>query len=181
MIKQLGLAVAALALLAAPCAWAQGWREYVYAGDGFAIQVPAPPEVTRSQTTSTDGEPMRERTYTADSGGIRYRVTVAVVDNINVQREVAARMRTAREKGRLVEELSDLNICGELGEGVTVETAQGARWTTLVFHLYGRFYIVETIAPAALLGSAGPARFRISFRHLEMGEKALPSYFGDGC
>ena len=182
IIKQLRLAAAALALLAvSPCAWAQGWREYVYAADEFAIQFPAPPRIEEHRGLSADGEPMVERIYTTDASGIRYRVTVAQLDDINIAREVEARLALIRQNRPVLVEATDLNICGELGEAVTVETPQGARHAGFVFHLFGRFYTVETITPAALLGSGAPSRFQVSFRHLQMGKEAEPSYFGDGC
>jgi hypothetical protein len=158
--------------------WAQAWKEYVFPEAGFAAQFPAAPSLTQGLAYDADNELVPQKIYGVDHEGIAYRVLLTEMPGADRDRELGAAIRATRDYGAVVDAFYG-DLCGERVESVTVEQPDGMRRSNMVFFLAGRLYQISASYHPDLPHSGRASAFRLSFRHLSMGEKSdVPS---DGC
>jgi hypothetical protein len=159
-------------------ALAQAWKEHVFPEAGFAAQFPAAPRITDGLAYNADNELVPQKIYGVDHEGIAYRVSLTEMPGAEREREVSAAIRATRDYGTVVDAFYG-DLCGERVESVTVEQPDGTRRANMVFFLAGRLYQISASYDPDLPHSGRASAFRVSFRHLSMGEKSdVPS---DGC
>src|SRR5215208_2341002 len=81
---------AALAMLSATTAFAQGWHEYVSRDEFFLIGMPSDPQITSTTYRAASGAMLPAKQFVATEGPNRYTVTVVYYMNASAADEAAA-------------------------------------------------------------------------------------------
>jgi len=154
-----GFSVAAILLFGGMAIAAEGqWREFSYPESGFAAQYPDRPvaEDREYKTAQAMDGVVKERVYSANSGGVVYSV------------EVADFTRTRADKDRTIDEAAkNLLALGRLtndesaridfnyGREIRIEDDNGTSITDAIFFIGRKLYQIKVVYPAANADPAG--------------------------
>jgi hypothetical protein len=146
-MRILALVILTLALGAGPAA---AWEEYIYLDRGFAIQFPAPPQMTTGVHDSVMVKGLRTATYAARDDNVDYRLTVVELGN---RTDAATSLLNEvfyfvmREGEVLFTDFTRVyqDELSVYGTTLVVDRMDGSRIRTSVFHSKGRLYRADAI------------------------------------
>jgi hypothetical protein len=162
---------AALAMLSAGTAFAQGWHEYVSRDEFFLIGMPSAPQITSITYRAASGAMLPAKQFVATEGQGRYTVTVVHYMNASAADEAAAiehAVRSFRNRSGQITYDSPQVVEGLPAHTIYLLNPDRSRIAAgMVLHPRdtghggpGRLYILEGYVPA---GAASPIRFPQSF------------------
>jgi hypothetical protein len=161
------------ALLAVPSlALAQGWEQYAYPKDGFAVQAPAKPAETHGTYRTAAGATAPTTVYTLASADAVLSVTVADFTGKTVDHEatIAEAAKALAAQGEVsVDETA--RIDRQYGRHLSLVTKDGARSQISVFFVGDKLYQLEAKAlpPNALNATGKTIRFQQSLEFINLG------------
>jgi uncharacterized membrane protein YgcG len=163
------LAAAALvAALASPVV-AQEWIDYENRQDRFSINFPSQPQVENTEWTSSEGDVVPARRYTAIRGAAKYQVIVADftgVESITTHRGAfihAAHVARQREGGKVTFD-GYAQIDRIEGHQLQITKDDGTRYFGAYHYEAKRLYIIEAWVPQ---GAPPPAAFQVAMSILD--------------
>ena len=179
-VKSVTLA-AAVAVLSASTAFAQGWHEYISRDEFFLIGMPSDPQITSTTYRAASGAMLPAKQFVATDGQKRYTVTVVHYMNASAADEAAAvehAVRSFRNRGAQITYDADQRMEGLPGHMIYLLNPDQSRVAAgIVLHPRdaggggpGRLYILEGYVPA---GSAPAIQFPQSFFLLDENAKRL--------
>ena len=126
----------------------EGWRNVVHAEDGFALQFPKSPTMAEDRYDLGGRMSALGRTYTAERGGIAYRLTVANIAGRPIDTEAVIRQAIERlSQGGRIRTYAEARIRAFYGRQISVEQGDGGRSVASVFFAGDRLYELEAKAP----------------------------------
>jgi hypothetical protein len=167
--------LAVLALTPA-AALAQGWKHYDFSDDGFAVQLPAEPVVSRGQFHADGGLTVPETVYTAGQDGIVFSVTVADFSGTSIGQEAAidAAVKALSTQGELKVNVAE-RIDREFGRELTIAGRDQSQSTAAVFFVGRKLYEVvgKGLPPDPKQVSGLANRFQQSLEFIGLGAEAF--------
>ncbi len=156
-----GLAFAAV--LAAPAAADDAWREYRYTDAGFIVQFPAPPTLAPGSYRTQAGQIAPARIYALRQDGLALTVTVADFSNIALGDLPAiddARTALAQTGEIRLDEQAHIDLY--FGRAFSVAGRDGSRSAVSVFLVGRRFYelVAQALPPDPDAHTAQTTRFQ---------------------
>jgi hypothetical protein len=149
-MRHLRLIPAALVLLAAGSALAQGWHEYVNREDRFHVQFPGAPRIERIEFRDGTGATLPAQRFTAMENQKTYTVTVVrypATDAATGERAMTDALNLLRATGRVtVDEAQQTD--GYPGHTIYTVLPDGSRSAASAHWNEGRVYILAATAPA---------------------------------
>ena len=168
------LALAALLCSAAP-AWAAGWAQHRYDADGFAVQTPVEPVVTRGQFKPPTGAPVPQTTYTAQDDGVVYSVAVADFSGTAMGKDTALDLgvKALGAEGQVTVDVTE-RIDAQYGRDLKIANRDGSQSTAAVFFVNNRLYQLagKALPPDPKVGSGRAIRFQQSLEFINLGAEA---------
>jgi len=172
---------AAVAVLSASGAFAQGWHEYVSRDEFFLIGMPSDPQITSTTYRAASGAMLPAKQFVATEGQKRYTVTVVHYMNASAADEAEAvehAVQSFRNRGAQITYDADQRMEGLPGHMIYLLNPDQSRVAAgIVLHPRdaggggpGRLYILEGYVPA---GSAPAIQFPQSFFLLDENAKRL--------
>src|SRR5499427_10028758 len=141
--------IVAMIAASAP-AGAQGWREYEYPNEGFAVAFPAEPKVETTSYQASGGRLVEARVYSVLQEGGEFKVTVADLSHTEISEGnvmAYAVMMLALRKGEV-----NFNIPHStrriIGRQASIDGVDGSQTYASVFFHNRRLYQIEGTAPA---------------------------------
>jgi hypothetical protein len=134
------------------------WQEFSYPESGFAAQYPDRPAVEDREYKSAqamDGV-VRERVYSANSGGVIYAVEVADFTRTRADKDrtIDEAAKNLLGQGRLTNDES-ARIDFNYGREIRVEDENGTSITDAIFFIGRKLYQIKVVFPAANSDPAG--------------------------
>jgi hypothetical protein len=161
------LAALAAPLLAPLSAAAQAWQHYTYAGDGFTVQLPAAPTVTKGQFKTTAGVAVPATTYTLAQPDIVFSVIVADFSKTAMDRETALAdaVKAYGATGQIKIDVEE-RIDREHGRQLTLVGKDGSRSNITIFFVNQRLYLTQgkALPPEPAVGAGKAVRFQQSLQ-----------------
>lgn len=131
-----------------------GWRDVIRPEDRFAVQFPAKPTAVQGRYDLDGRASVPARTYTAERDKAIYRLTVADISGLTVDREAVFRTAFDRlTRGGKLKTYAEARIKLAHGRQISVERPGGGRSVASVFIAGNRVYELE----AKVEGQAGAA------------------------
>jgi hypothetical protein len=172
-MRVIGLVVAGVLFAGGAAAAEGGWQLFRYPEAGFAAQYPAQPkmEMQDYKTSQTPDGVVKQRTYSAISGGVVYAVSVADFTRTPAQKDktIEEAVKTLSGLGKLTHDESGARIDWNYGREVRVEDANGTSYTDAIFFIDNRLYQLKVTYPAVNNdpnGSSGIHFFQQTFELL---------------
>jgi hypothetical protein len=161
-----------VALIAATVpAAAQGWTEYAYPGDAFAVAFPAAPTVEKTSYQAADGRNVEARVYSLTKDGGVFKMTVADLPG-DAKAENAVidhAVKTLSEGGEIKLDIPH-RISRVYGRQLSIVGPEGSRSMIAVFYYNRRLYLIEGKAlPGGPNGTADAIRFQQSLQFTDGG------------
>jgi hypothetical protein len=163
-------ALVLLVALAAPlAAAAQGWKLYSYPEEGFAVQLPAPPTVTKGQFKTVGGATAPSTTYALSQPDIAYSMMVADFSKTSLDKDTALKdaVKTYAAAGQIKLDVEE-RINQEYGRQLTVVGKDGSRSNVSIFFVNHRLYEQEgkALPPEPAAGAGRAVRFQQSLEFI---------------
>jgi hypothetical protein len=165
------LILAALLLAPLPAA-AQGWKLYSYSDNGFALQLPAEPTVTKGAFKTSTGISVPSVTYALAQPDIAYSMIVADFSQTTMDKDTALK-EAVKAYGALGQVKLDVEerINQEYGHQLTLVGKDGSRSNVSVFFVNHRLYEQEgkALPPEPAAGAGKAVRFQQSLEFIGLG------------
>ena len=172
-MRVVGLAVAAVLFTSGALAADGGWQLFSYPEAGFAAQYPGQPkmEMQDYKTAQIPEGTVRERVYSANSGGVVYAISVADFTRTRAQKDktIEEAVKNLSGLGKLTHDESGARIDWNYGREVRVEDANGTSYTDAIFFIDNKLYQLKVTYPAVNNdpnGSSGIHFFQQTFQLL---------------
>jgi len=168
-----GISGAILFVAGAAMAAEGHWQEFSYPESGFAAQYPNRPalEDRDYKTAQVMDGVVKERVYSANSGGVIYAVEVADFTGTRADKDrtIGEAAKNLLAQGRLTHDES-ARIDFNYGREIRIEDENGTSTTDAIFFIGRKLYQIKVIYPAANsdpAGSSGIHFFQQALRLLD--------------
>ncbi|HTI66348.1 MAG TPA: hypothetical protein VL460_02250 [Caulobacteraceae bacterium] len=164
------------AFVAVAPAAAHAWEVYSYPDDGFAVQLPAVPAVTRGEVRTAAGAAVPAVTYALREADAAYTLVVADFSATAVEKDAAVAEAVKAWSGRGEVKVDvEARIDRQFGRSMSLAGADGSRSLVSIFFVGRKLYQLEAKAlpPRPDAGSAKTLQFQQSLEFIGLGAEAL--------
>jgi hypothetical protein len=144
-------------------AHAQGWKEYSYPKDGFAVQFPAAPAESKTTYKTWTGMTLPAVTYSVQQDNVVYSVTVADFSGAGLGEQAAMddAIKALGQTGEIKIDTTE-RINRNYGHDITLVGKDGGRSAIAIFFANQQLYELtgKALPPEAEAGSGKTARFQ---------------------
>jgi len=169
-MRAIGVIGAAVLFASTTLAAEGGWQVFSYPEAGFAAQYPAEPklELQDYKTAQAPSGAVKERVYSANSGGVIYAISIADFTQTPAEKEktIEEAVQSMAGLGKVTHDESGARIDWNYGREVRIEDANGTSYTNAIFFIDKKLYQLKVTYPATNTdpnGSSGIHFFQQAF------------------